>query len=97
VFPNRPEHIRARRLEAAIVAPVYFMENALFGVAQLRKGVYGSPLLPTRRLMQVGAHAGLEEAARRLTSRSRNRSLPSPKNRSASRAIRACPETAAEA
>jgi uncharacterized protein YbjT (DUF2867 family) len=47
------EHIRARGIEAAIVAPAYFMENAFFGVAQLRQGVYGSPLSPTRRLTQV--------------------------------------------
>src|SRR5262249_45569481 len=47
------EHIRTRGIEATILAPVYFMENAFFGLAQLRPGVYGSPLLPTRRLMQV--------------------------------------------
>jgi uncharacterized protein YbjT (DUF2867 family) len=47
------EHIRARGIEAAILAPVYFMENVFFGLAQLRQGIYGSPLLPTRRLMQV--------------------------------------------
>ena len=47
------EHIRTRGIEAAILAPVYFMENAFFGLAQLRQGVYGSPLLPARRLMQV--------------------------------------------
>ena len=47
------QHIRARGIEAAIIAPAYFMENAFFGLAQLRQGVYGSPLTPTRRLMQV--------------------------------------------
>jgi len=47
------EHIRTRGIEAAILAPVYFMENAFFGLTQLRQGVYGSPLLPARRLMQV--------------------------------------------
>src|SRR5262249_43284282 len=47
------EHIRTRGIEATILAPVYFMENAFFGLAQLRQGVYGSPLLPTRRVMQV--------------------------------------------
>jgi len=47
------EHIRTRGIEAAILAPVYFMENAFFGLAQLRQGVYGTPLVPTRRLMQV--------------------------------------------
>src|SRR5205807_2679923 len=56
---------------AAIVAPVYFMENAFFGLAQLRQGVYGSPLAPTRRLMQVAVSdiagavvAALEDRAR---------------------------------
>jgi uncharacterized protein YbjT (DUF2867 family) len=65
------EHIRARGIEAAIVAPVYFMENAFFGLAQLRQGVYGSPLAPTRRLLQVAvsdiagaAVAALENRAR---------------------------------
>jgi uncharacterized protein YbjT (DUF2867 family) len=65
------EHIRARGIEAAIVAPVYFMENAFFGLAQLRQGVYGSPLAPTTRLMQVAvsdiagaAVASLENRAR---------------------------------
>lgn len=65
------QHIRARAIEAAIVAPVYFMENAFFGLAQLRQGVYGSPLAPARRLMQVAvsdiagaAVAALENRAR---------------------------------
>src|SRR5581483_6669179 len=65
------EHLRARGIEAAIVAPVYFMENAFFGLAQLRQGVYGSPLAPARRLMQVAvsdiagaAVAALENRAR---------------------------------
>src|SRR5258708_37256970 len=65
------EHIRARGIEAAIVAPVYFMENAFFGLAQLRQGVYGSPLAPARRLMQVAVSdiagavvAALENRAR---------------------------------
>lgn len=47
------QHLRARGIDATIIAPVYFMENAFFGLAQLRQGVYGSPLAPTRRLMQV--------------------------------------------
>ncbi len=65
------QHIRARGIEAAIVAPVYFMENAFYGLAQLRQGVYGSALPPTRRLMQVAvsdiagaAVAALENRAR---------------------------------
>jgi len=47
------------------------MENAFFGLAQLRQGVYGSPLAPTRRLMQVAVSdiagavvAALENRAR---------------------------------
>lgn len=47
------EHIRAVGVDAAIVAPVYFMENIFFGLPQLRQGVYGSPLEPTRKLKQV--------------------------------------------
>jgi uncharacterized protein YbjT (DUF2867 family) len=65
------KHIRDRGIEAAIVAPVYFMENAFFGIAQLRQGVFGSPLAPTTRLMQVAvsdiagaAVAALENRAR---------------------------------
>jgi uncharacterized protein YbjT (DUF2867 family) len=65
------EHIRARGIAAATVAPVYFMENAFFGLAQLRQGVYGSPLAPTRRLLQVAVSdiagavvAALENRAR---------------------------------
>jgi uncharacterized protein YbjT (DUF2867 family) len=65
------EHIRARGIEATIIAPANFMENAFFGLPQLRQGVYGSPLAPTRRLMQVAvsdigaaAVAALENRAR---------------------------------
>jgi uncharacterized protein YbjT (DUF2867 family) len=65
------EHIRARGIEATIIAPAYFMENVFFGLPQLRQGVYGSPLAPTRRLMQVAvsdigaaAVAALENRAR---------------------------------
>src|SRR4029077_7783394 len=32
---------------------VYFMENLYFGKEQLAKGIYATPLLPTRRLAQV--------------------------------------------
>src|SRR5260221_11421106 len=54
------QHIRARGIEAAIVAPVYFMENAFFGLAQWRQGGYGAPLAPTPRLIQVAVstHSG---------------------------------------
>ena len=65
------DHIRAVGLDAAILAPVYFMENAFFGLPQLRQGVYGSPLSPGRRLMQVAvsdigaaAVAALEDRTR---------------------------------
>jgi uncharacterized protein YbjT (DUF2867 family) len=65
------EHIRARGIEATIIAPVYFMEKAFFGLSQLRQSVYGSPLAPTRRPMQVvvsdigaAAVAALENRAR---------------------------------
>jgi uncharacterized protein YbjT (DUF2867 family) len=65
------EHIRASGLDAAIIAPVYFMENLFFGVPQLRQGIYGSALAPTRLLSQVAvsdigavAVAALEGRAR---------------------------------
>jgi uncharacterized protein YbjT (DUF2867 family) len=59
------EHIRARGIEATIVAPAYFMENAFFGLPHLRQGTYGSPLAPTRKLMQVAVSdiAGVVVAA----------------------------------
>jgi len=47
------QHIRTIGLDAPIIAPVYFMENAFFGLAQLRQGVYGSPLSPGRPLWQI--------------------------------------------
>jgi uncharacterized protein YbjT (DUF2867 family) len=40
-------------VEATVLAPVYFMENLYFGKEQLAKGVYATPLPPTRRLAQV--------------------------------------------
>lgn len=65
------QHIRAIGLDAAIVAPVYFMENVLFGLPQLRDGVYGSAFTPGRRVLQVAvsdigaaAAAALEDRAR---------------------------------
>jgi uncharacterized protein YbjT (DUF2867 family) len=65
------QHIREIGLDAAIIAPAYFMENVFFGLPQLRQGVYGSPLQPTTRLMQVAvsdigaaAVAALENRAR---------------------------------
>jgi uncharacterized protein YbjT (DUF2867 family) len=47
------EHIRSIGVEAAIIAPVAFMENILFGLPQLRQGVYASPLEPKRPLQQI--------------------------------------------
>jgi uncharacterized protein YbjT (DUF2867 family) len=40
-------------VRATVLAPVYFMENLFFGKEQLAKGVYASPLPPTRQLAQV--------------------------------------------
>jgi uncharacterized protein YbjT (DUF2867 family) len=47
------EHISRIGVRATVLAPVYFMENLYFGKEQLAKGVYASPLPPTRRLAQV--------------------------------------------
>jgi uncharacterized protein YbjT (DUF2867 family) len=47
------EHVSKIGVRATVLAPVYFMENLYFGKEQLAKGVYGSPLPPTRRLAQV--------------------------------------------
>lgn len=47
------KHIAKIGARATILAPVYFMENLFFGMAQLAKGVYGAPLPPTRKLAQV--------------------------------------------
>ena len=40
-------------VRATVLAPVYFMENLYFGKEQLAKGIYATPLPPTRRLAQV--------------------------------------------
>ena len=40
-------------VRATVLAPVYFMENLYFGKEQLAKGIYATPLAPTRRLAQV--------------------------------------------
>jgi len=47
------KHIAKIGARATILAPVYFMENLLFGKAQLAKGIYATPLPPTRQLAQV--------------------------------------------
>ena len=47
------DHIAKIGVRATVLAPVYFMENLYFGSEQLAKGVYATPLPPTRRLAQV--------------------------------------------
>jgi uncharacterized protein YbjT (DUF2867 family) len=47
------EHIARIGVRATVLAPVYFMENIYFGKEQLAKGVYATPLPPTRQLAQV--------------------------------------------
>jgi uncharacterized protein YbjT (DUF2867 family) len=47
------KHIADIGVRATVLAPVYFMENLLFGREQLAKGIYTAPLPPTRRLAQV--------------------------------------------
>jgi len=48
------QHIAKVGAEAAIIAPVYFMENAVvFGKQQLKEGVYATPLRQGRKLAQI--------------------------------------------
>ena len=47
------EHIARIGVRATVLAPVYFMENLYFGKEQLTKGIYATPLPPTRQLAQV--------------------------------------------
>jgi uncharacterized protein YbjT (DUF2867 family) len=47
------EHIAKIGVRATVLAPVYFMENLYYGKEQLAKGIYATPLPPTRRLAQV--------------------------------------------
>jgi uncharacterized protein YbjT (DUF2867 family) len=47
------QHIAKLGIPAAILAPVYFMENIGFTLQQLKQGVYATPLAPTRKLMQI--------------------------------------------
>jgi uncharacterized protein YbjT (DUF2867 family) len=65
------QHIRGIDAKAAIIAPVYFMENAYFAADQLAAGVYATPLTAGRKLAQIAvddiAHcaiAALEDPAR---------------------------------
>jgi uncharacterized protein YbjT (DUF2867 family) len=59
------KHIADIGVRATVLAPVYFMENLLFGREQLAKGIYAAPLPPTRRLAQV-AVANIGAVAVRL-------------------------------
>jgi uncharacterized protein YbjT (DUF2867 family) len=48
------QHIAKIGAEAAIIAPVYFMENLIaFGKQQLKEGMYATPLRPDRKLAQI--------------------------------------------
>ncbi len=47
------QHIRSSNARAAIIAPVYFMENAYFAADQLAAGVYATPLTASRKLAQI--------------------------------------------
>lgn len=47
------QHIRAIGAKAAIIAPVYFMENVYFTTEQLKAGIYATPLTPGRKLAQI--------------------------------------------
>jgi uncharacterized protein YbjT (DUF2867 family) len=65
------QHIRSIGAKAAIIAPVYFMENVYFAADQLRAGVYATPLTPGRKLAQIAvddiaqcAIAALEDPVR---------------------------------
>ena len=46
-------HIAKIGVRATVLAPGNFMENLHFGKQQLAKGIYASPLPPTRQLAQV--------------------------------------------
>ena len=60
------EHIARIGVRATVLAPVYFMENLYFGKEQLAKGIYATPLSPTRAA----------RASRRRGHRGRRRSPP---------------------
>ncbi len=47
------KHIAKIGVASSVVAPVYFMENALFTLEQLKQGVYATPLPPARKLAQI--------------------------------------------
>ena len=48
------KHITKIGAKATVIAPVYFMENAMmFTGEQMKQGVYATPLAPTRKLAQI--------------------------------------------
>jgi uncharacterized protein YbjT (DUF2867 family) len=48
------KHIRAIGVPATIIAPVYYMDNAIaYTGEQLKQGVYATPLKPDRKLAQI--------------------------------------------
>jgi uncharacterized protein YbjT (DUF2867 family) len=47
------QYIKKSGIEAAVIAPVFFMENLFATKQQLSEGQYLSPLTPNRKLMQV--------------------------------------------
>jgi uncharacterized protein YbjT (DUF2867 family) len=47
------KHIRSIGAKAAIIAPVYFMENVYFTREQLKQGVFPMPIAPGRKLAQI--------------------------------------------
>jgi uncharacterized protein YbjT (DUF2867 family) len=59
------EHIAQIGVRSTVLAPVYFMENLHLGKEQLAKGIYATPLPPTRQLAQV-AVANIGAVAVRL-------------------------------
>lgn len=65
------KHIAQIGARAAVIAPVYFMENLYFGIEQVKQGVYATPLPAGRKLAQIAvsdiaatAVAILEDPAR---------------------------------
>jgi len=64
--------MRAIEAEATIIAPVYFMENLFFGREQLKKGVYATPVPPTRKLAQIAVEDIAAVAVRILEDRPRH-------------------------
>jgi uncharacterized protein YbjT (DUF2867 family) len=69
---NVEKHIHDIGAEAAVIAPVYFMDNLLArGIEALRKGLYSTPLAADRKLQQIAvadvaamAVAALEDRTR---------------------------------